>query len=154
MAVARAGSGGEQDQFWPMPKFYFSVDIDDLTDLPFQEVSGLEVEADNISYRHGNDPSFGTIQMPGIKKSGNLILKKGVFSNETLFNSLISKIRLNTYKRMTVVIRLMDETTEPRMTWEINNAFPLKYSSTEMNSESSEAAIESIEFSHQGISQL
>jgi phage tail-like protein len=154
MAVARAGSGGEQDQFWPMPKFYFSVDIDDLTDLPFQEVSGLEVEADNISYRHGNDPSFGTIQMPGIKKSGNLILKKGVFSNETLFNSLISKIRLNTYKRMTVVIRLMDETTEPRMTWEINNAFPLKYTSTEMNSESSEAAIESIEFSHQGISQL
>lgn len=149
MAVARAGSGGEQDQFWPMPKFYFSVDIDDLTDLPFQEVSGLEVEADNISYRHGNDPSFGTIQMPGIKKSGNLILKKGVFANETLFNSLISKIRLNTYKRMTVVIRLMDETTEPRMTWEINNAFPLKYTSTEMNSESSEAAIESIEFSHQ-----
>ena len=154
MAVARAGSGGEQDQFWPMPKFYFSVDIDDLTDLPFQEVSGLEVEADNISYRHGNDPSFGTIQMHGIKKSGNLILKKGVFANETLFNSLISKIRLNTYKRMTVVIRLMDETTEPRMTWEINNAFPLKYTSTEMNSESSEAAIESIEFSHQGISQL
>jgi phage tail-like protein len=137
-----------------MPKFYFSVDIDDLTDLPFQEVSGLEVEADNISYRHGNDPSFGTIQMPGIKKSGNLILKKGVFANETLFNSLISKIRLNTYKRMTVVIRLMDETTEPRMTWEINNAFPLKYTSTEMNSESSEAAIESLEFSHQGISQL
>jgi phage tail-like protein len=154
MAVARAGSGGEQDQFWPMPKFYFSVDIDDLTDLPFQEVSGLEVEADNISYRHGNDPSFGTIQMPGIKKSGNLILKKGVFANETIFNSLISKIRLNTYKRMTVVIRLMDETTEPRMTWEINNAFPLKYTSTEMNSESSEAAIESLEFSHQGISQL
>ena len=154
MAVARAGSGGEQDQFWPMPKFYFSVDIDDLTDLPFQEVSGLEVEADNISYRHGNDPSFGTIQMPGIKKSGNLILKKGVFANETLFNSLISKIRLNTYKRMTVVIRLMDETTEPRMTWEINNAFPLKYTSTEMNSESSEAAIESLEFSHQVISQL
>lgn len=154
MAVARAGSGGEQDQFWPMPKFYFSVDIDDLTDLPFQEVSGLEVEADNISYRHGNDPSFGTIQMPGIKKSGNLILKKGVFANETLFNSLISKIRLNTYMRMTVVIRLMDETTEPRMTWEINNAFPLKYTSTEMNSESSEAAIESLEFSHQGISQL
>ena len=154
MAVARAGSGGEQDQFWPMPKFYFSVDIYYLTDLPFQEVSGLEVEADNISYRHGNDPSFGTIQMPGIKKSGNLILKKGVFANETLFNSLISKIRLNTYKRMTVVIRLMDETTEPRMTWEINNAFPLKYTSTEMNSESSETAIESIEFSHQGISRL
>ena len=154
MALPTAGTGGEQDQFWPMPKFYFSVDIDDLTDLPFLEVSGLEVEADNISYRHGNDPSFGTIQIPGVKKSGNLILKKGVFANEDLYQSLISKIALNTYKRMTVVIRLLDENAEPRITWQINNAFPLKYSSTDMNSESSEAAIESIEFSHQGIQQV
>lgn len=154
MALPTAGTGREQDQFWPMPKFYFSVDIDDLTDLPFLEVSGLEVEADNISYRHGNDPSFGTIQMPGVKKSGNLILKKGVFANEDLYQSLISKIALNTYKRMTVVIRLLDENTEPKITWQINNAFPLKYSSTDMNSESSEAAIESIEFSHQGIQQV
>ena len=154
MALPTAGTGGEQDQFWPMPKFYFSVDIDDLTDLSFLEISGLEVEADNISYRHGNDPSFGTIQMPGVKKSGNLILKKGVFANEDLYQSLISKIALNTYKRMTVVIRLLDENTEPRITWQINNAFPLKYSSTDMNSESSEAAIESIEFSHQGIQQV
>lgn len=154
MALPTAGTGREQDQFWPMPKFYFSVDIDDLTDLPFLEVSGLEVEADNISYRHGNDPSFGTIQMPGVKKSGNLILKKGVFANEDLYQSLISKIALNTFKRMTVVIRLLDENAEPRITWQINNAFPLKYSSTDMNSESSEAAIESIEFSHQGIQQV
>mgnify|MGYP006076308367 CR=1 FL=1 len=153
MALPKAESGKEQDQFWPMPKFYFSIDIDDLTDLAFQEVSGLEIEADNISYRHGNDPSFGTIQMPGIKKTGNLIIKKGVFVNDDIYQSLISKIKLNTYKRMTVVVRLMDETSEPRMTWLINNAFPLKYTSTDMNSESSEAAIESIEFSHQGIIQ-
>ncbi|MDA8947850.1 phage tail protein [Flavobacteriaceae bacterium] len=154
MALPTAGSGDKQDQFWPMPKFYFSVDIDDLTDLPFLEISGLEIEADNISYRHGNDPSFGTIQMPGIKKSGNLILKKGVFANDDIFQALISKIALNTYKRMTVVIRLLDETTEARMTWQINNAFPLKYTSTDMNSEASEAAIETLEFTHQGISKL
>jgi hypothetical protein len=44
MALPTAGTGAEQDQFWPLPKFYFSVDIGDMTDLPFQEVSGLEVE--------------------------------------------------------------------------------------------------------------
>jgi|TARA_B110000503_G_scaffold39879_1_gene65504 phage tail-like protein len=154
MASPKAETGGKQDQFWPLPKFYFSVDIDDLTDLPFLEVSGLEIEADNISYRHGNDPSWGTIQMPGIKKSGNLILKKGVFAKDDIYQSLISKIALNTYKRMTIVIRLLDETTQPRMTWQIKNAFPLKYTSTDMNSESSESSIETIEFSHQGIEQL
>ena len=154
MASPKAETGGKQDQFWPLPKFYFSVDIDDLTDLPFLEVSGLEIEADNISYRHGNDPSWGTIQMPGIKKSGNLILKKGVFAKDDIYQSLISKIALNTYKRMTIVIRLLDETTQPRMTWQIKNAFPLKYTSTDMNSESSVSSIETFEFSHQGIEQL
>ena len=92
--------------------------------------------------------------MPGIKKSGNLNLKKGVFANNYIYQALIYKIALNTYKRMTVVVRLLDENTEPRMTWQIKNAFPLKYTSTEMNSESSEAAIESIEFTHQGVEQL
>ena len=33
MALPTAGTGGEQDQFWPLPKFYFSVDIGDFTDL-------------------------------------------------------------------------------------------------------------------------
>ena len=45
MAAPTAGTGGEQDQFWPLPKFYFSVDIGDQTDLPFQEVSGLDIDA-------------------------------------------------------------------------------------------------------------
>ena len=151
MALPTAGSGEEQDQFWPMPKFYFSVDIDDLTDLPFLEISGLEVEADNISYRHGNDPSFGTIQMPGIKKSGNLTLKKGVFVNDDTYQALISKIALNTYKRMTVVIRLLDETATARMTWTLTNAFPKQITPTDMNSTASEAAIETMVLAHEGL---
>ena len=85
MALPTSGSGGEQDQFWPLPKFYFSVDIDDLTNLGFLEVSGLEIEADNVSYRHGNDPSFGTIQMPGIK-SETSFLKKEFLSMTTPTN--------------------------------------------------------------------
>ena len=48
MAAPTAGTGGEQDQFWPLPKFYFSVDIGDQTDLPFQEVSGLDIDAEVI----------------------------------------------------------------------------------------------------------
>ena len=32
MATPTAGTGAEQDQYWPLPKFYFSVDIGDFTD--------------------------------------------------------------------------------------------------------------------------
>ena len=51
MATPTAGTGAEQDQYWPLPKFYFSVDIGEYTDLPFQEVSGLDIETEAIEYR-------------------------------------------------------------------------------------------------------
>ena len=80
MALPTAGTGAEQDQFWPMPKFYFSVDIGEFTDLPFQEVSGLDIETEVIEYRHGNSPSHSAIKMPGMMKYSDITLKKGVFS--------------------------------------------------------------------------
>ena len=95
MALPTAGTGGEQDQFWPLPKFYFSVDIGDFTDLPFQEVSGLDVETEIIEYRHGNSPNHGTIKMPGLVKHGDITLKKGVFANDNTFYDWISQVSLN-----------------------------------------------------------
>ena len=151
MALPTAGTGGEQDQFWPLPKFYFSVDIGDFTDLPFQEVSGLNVEADVIEYRHGNSPSHTLIKMPGLVKGSNVTLKKGVFSNDNQFYDWVSQIALNTFERLTIVIRLLDETASPRMTWTLTNAFPTKVTPTDLNSQSSEAAIEEIEFAHEGV---
>jgi phage tail-like protein len=151
MAAPTAGTGGEQDQFWPLPKFYFSVDIGDQTDLPFQEVSGLDIDAEVIEYRHGNSPVHSTIKMPGMKKYSDITLKKGVFTTDNKFYDWISQISLNTYERLTVVIRLLDEAGEPKMTWTLTNAFAKQITPTDMNSQSSEAAIETIVFAHEGL---
>jgi phage tail-like protein len=151
MAAPTAGTGGEQDQFWPLPKFYFSIDIGEFTDLAFQEVSGLDMETEVIEYRHGNSPIMSTIKMPGLFKFSDITLKKGVFTTDNRFYDWISKTSLNTYERLTVVIRLLDEKGEPKMTWTLVNAFPKQITSTEMNSQSSEAAIETIVFAHEGL---
>ena len=153
MALPVAGTGDAQDQFWPMPKFYFSVDIGDFQYLPFQEVSGLDVETEVIEYRHGNSPNHGTIKMPGLMKFGDVTLKKGVFADDNQFFDWISQISLNTYARLTVVIRLLDETATERMTWTLSNAFPQKVTPTDMNSQSSEAGFETIVFAHEGMVQ-
>tara|TARA_B110000971_G_scaffold221476_1_gene268778 strand:- start:23203 stop:23673 length:471 start_codon:yes stop_codon:yes gene_type:complete len=154
MAQAVAGTGEDQDKFWPLPKFYFSVDIGDMQDIPFQEVSGLDVETEVIEYRHGNSPNFGTIKMPGLMKFGDVTLKKGVFATDDSFYQWINSISLNTYKRDTVVIRLLDENKAARFTWTLTNAFPQKVTPTDMNSQSSEAGIETIVFTHEGMVQL
>ena len=151
MAVPVAGSGGEQDQYWPLPKFYFSVDIGDFTDLPFQEVSGLDVETEAIEYRHGNRSVMSAIKMPGMFKFSDVTFKKGVFSGDNQFYDWISSISLNTFERVTITIRLLDEDGAPSMTWTLLNAFPLKVTPTDMNSQSSEAGIETIVFAHEGL---
>lgn len=151
MSSPTPGTGSVQDDYWPLPKFYFSVDIGDFTDLPFQEVSGLDVETEIIEYRHGNSPNHGTIKMPGLVKHGDITLKKGVFANDNTFYDWISQVSLNTYERLTVVIRLLDETASPRMTWTLTNAFPKQITPTDLNSQSSEAAIETMVLAHEGL---
>ena len=150
MATPIAGSGNQQDQYWPLPKFYFSVDIGDLLDLPFQEVSGLDISTEAIEYRHGNAPN-GTINMPTILKYADVTLKKGVFSSDNEFQNWIDSLKMNTVKRLSVKIKLLNENGDPEKTWILKNAFPIQVTPTDMNSTASEVAVETIVFAHEGL---
>ena len=133
---------------WPLPKFYFSV-----TGIPgnpvFQEVTGLESEAQVIEYRAGNSAIFAPIKMPGLQKVGNVTMKKGIFVTDSLLWTWFSSIAMNTIARSTVVVNLMDETGAPRMIWTLNNAFPTKLSGTDLKSDGNEVAVESIEIAYE-----
>jgi len=140
-----------QNKDWPLPKFYFMVDWGDNTNIPFQEVSGLNIEAQPLLYRHGNSPVFSEINMPGIIKNSNITMKKGVFANDNSFWDWYNKIKMNTIERQNVVIKLLDESGNPTMTWTLNNAWPTKISSTDLKSDGNEVAVESIEIMHEGL---
>jgi len=144
-------AGEKQDNNWPLPKFYFMVDWGSTTNIPFQEVSGMEIEAEPLEYRHGNSKVFSKINMPGMVKNNKISMKKGVFVNDNSFWDWYGKIKLNTIERQNVVIKLLDEGGEPTMTWTLNNAWPTKISSTDLKSETNEVAIESIEIMHEGL---
>jgi len=144
-------AGEAQDKNWPLPKFYFMVDWGSTTNIPFQEVSGLEIQAEALEYRHGNSPVFSKINMPGMVKNSNITMKKGVFANDNTFWDWYNKIKMNTIERQNVVVKLLDEGGNPTMTWTLNNAWPTKISSTDLKSESNEVAIESIEIMHEGL---
>ena len=145
-------AGDKQDNVWPLPKFYFSVDISDVGDgLPFQEVSGLDTESQPIEYRAGNNKAWSVIKMPGLVKTGNVTLKKGILAKDNKFWDWYEKIKLNTIKRQTVTIKLLDEDGNPTMVWTLHNAWPTKITGTDLKSEGNEVAIESIEIAHEGL---
>lgn len=135
---------------WPLPKFYFQVKWDSEV-MSFQEVSGLDIEAQPIEYRHGDSPEFSTISMPGIKKSGTVTMKKGVFKGDNKFWDWFKDIKMNVIKRVPVTISLLDETGAPTMVWTLANAWPTKISGTDLKSDGNEVAVESIEVAHEGL---
>jgi phage tail-like protein len=135
---------------WPMPKFHFQVKWDSEV-MSFQEVSGLDVEAQQIEYRHGDSKEFATIKMPGIKKFGNITMKKGIFKSDNKFWAWFTQIKMNTIKRLPVTISLLDEGGAPTMVWTLANAWPAKITGTDLKSDGNEVAIESIEIAHEGL---
>lgn len=141
-----------QDSIWPLPKFYFSVTLGSQ-DSPvlFQEASGLETESQEIEYRHGDSKLFSTIRMPGIAKVGNVTLKKGIFAKDNSFFDWYSSIKMNTIRKETVTIQLLDEQDSPTMTWMLTNAWPAKITGTDLKSDANEIAVETIEISHEGL---
>lgn len=146
-----ADDGSAQSQtVWPLPKFHFQVKWDD-TELAFQEVSGLEVETEVLEYRAGNSKSFSTIKMPGMAKSGNITMKKGVFVKDNAIFDWYAEIKMNTIKRKALTISLLDESQAPTMVWKVQNAFPVKVSSTDLKADGNEVAVETIEIAHEGI---
>ena len=146
-----ADDGSSQStSVWPMPKFYFQVKWDSQV-MSFQEVSGLDIQSEEIKYRHGDSPEFSVIKMPGMKKVGNITMKKGIFKGDNKFWDWFKQIKMNTIKRLPVTISLLDETGKATMVWTLTNAWPAKITGTDLKSEGNEVAIESIEIVHEGL---
>jgi phage tail-like protein len=145
-------AGDERGGGWPLPKFYFAVDIDGVgTDLPFQEVSGLDTETQAIEYRSGQGRNFSTVKLPGIGEYGNVTLKKGIFAKDNRFFDWLRTIERNTIERANVTIRLLDENGNPTMAWTLTNAWPTKFSGTDFQAEGNEVAVDTIELAHEGL---
>lgn len=146
-----ADDGSTQSQtVWPMPKFYFQVKWDSAV-MSFEEVSGLDVEAQPIEYRHGDSPAHSSIKMPGLKKYGNVTMKKGVFKGDNKFWDWFNQIKMNTIKRVPVTISLLDESGKPTMVWTLANAWPTKITGTDLKAQGNEVAVETIEVAHEGL---
>ncbi|MBL7806943.1 MAG: phage tail protein [Saprospiraceae bacterium] len=140
-------AGEKQESPWPVPAFQFKVTFGSLGEIAFQEVSGLDTEYDVIEYRGGNSIDFS----PGLKKTSDVTLKKGMFSNDHALFDFFASVKMNTVARETVTIQLLDEEHKPLFTWRLKNAFPKKVTGASLNAKSSEAAIEELVLAHEGL---
>jgi phage tail-like protein len=135
---------------YPLPKFHFLVEWAG-TRIGFTEITGLSMETEVIEYREGNSPEYNKIKMPGLRKFGNITMKRGTFSGDNDYYKWFDTVKLNTIERRNITITLLNENHEPVVAWKIKNAWPVKIQSPDLKSDANETAIESIEVAHEGM---
>ena len=132
---------------YPLTGFHFSVewDPDNTENVSFSEVSGLNVSTTPIEYREGSDKEYTTLKMPGLRKYGNITLKRGSMATDNGFFTWFNTINNNTVTRRDIKIMLLNEKHEAVITWNVKNAFPMKYDGGSLNAAKGEVVVESVE---------
>ena len=128
---------------YPLPASHFKVDWQG-TRIGFSEVSGLDFVTDVVEYREGSSVAHATDKMPGLKKYGDITLKRGVFADDNEFYEWYKTIDLNKVERRDVTISLLNEEHEPVLTWKVVKAWPRKLSAPVLDAQSSSVAIEEL----------
>lgn len=137
---------------YPMTALHFRVSWGDSNNtVNFSEVSGLTMESEPIEYRGGSDPSLTVRKIPGLKKYGNVTLKRGIIPSENGFWDWWNTIQAGTVQRRTVTVSLLDETQTEVMNWEMQEAWPAKVEGPGLNATGNEIAVETLEFAHEGV---
>ena len=150
------------DFYFPPPAFYFNVSLDskqagDKQGIAFQEVSGLDVELETMEIKEGGINDFRH-RVPVGTKYNNLVLKRGLATKDTeildwVKTILISASNLNKrIKPRKLIVTLNNEKGEAVMTWAFENAYPVKWSLSNLNAQENAIAIETMEFSYRKFS--
>lgn len=136
---------------YPFTKFRFKVEVDNVIVAEVTEVTGFDASVDVIEYREGNErPTPRKVQ--GLRKFGNITLKTGVIQTHVLYDWLNPQDEMKEIERKDVAITLLaEDMTTALAVWQIEAAWPTKYSGPDLNATSSEVAFESIELAHEGL---
>src|ERR1700710_2819461 len=79
---------------YPLPVYNYRVTIGKDT-LSFSEVSGLGVEYESVTYKHGFSFAMGSKIIPGMRQPVKITLKRGI--TKATFSTFLADWFKNTY---------------------------------------------------------
>lgn len=130
--------------------FYFTLSFAGV-DAAFKEVSGISKELSVEEIVCGGENRF-KYRLPTVSNSQNLVLKRAMVPTGSLLinwcSSCIDQGLSNAIQPHNVILKLLNASGVVCMQWTFNNAYPVKYSVSDLNSQESNIAIESIELAY------
>lgn len=136
----------------PAVGFHFLVEfngIDDLTDndTRFREVSGLNSEIGVEELKEGGENRFAH-RLPNPAKYSNLVLKRGLVTETALINWFRDAIENFEFDPLAVKITLLNEESDPLVNWNFVDAYPVKWSVSNLNAQKNELMVDTIELAY------
>lgn len=139
-------SGARND---PFPSFRFTISFDDLPPGGFTDCAGLQMETEVQDYMEGGLNTH-TWKFASRTKQSPLVLKRGIV-NKVLWDWFhdisIGKMK---FRNATITVFDHDGTTQV-LEYQVLQAFPTKWVSSELSASQSNMAVETVEFAHQGL---
>jgi len=130
--------------------FYFELSFPGV-DAAFQEVSGIGRELQVEEVVCGGENRF-KYKLPTIATNQNLVLKRAIVPSGSLLlgwcAACIDQGLSVNIQAFPVILSLLNSNGEVCMSWVFQNAYPVKYSVSDLKSQESAIVIESIELAY------
>jgi len=135
----------------PLRGYNFRIELDNTAVAAFREASGLSLNTDPVDYREGTDNWLSVRKLPGLRKHGNILLKRGITNKSPdLWNWYLNILNGVDDRRKGAIV-LQDEQHNDKLRWEFQQGWICKWEAASMNATSNDVVIESIEICHERI---
>lgn len=146
----------------------FFVEVDGLLVAGFSECSAVTIETEIEEYKEGGLNIY-THKLPTRTKYGNITLKRGIDPGQDLYWWYMDSIGGNTHRQIVIEGHETENGKKSEATgknvsiliynpegimvkqWDLRRAFPVKWTGPDLKAETGAAAIETLEFAHEGI---
>lgn len=133
--------------YYPPVGFHFIVDFSAISsndlDVRFQSVSGLTVDIELKPRKEGGENRFQHY-LPLHSKYETLILKRGMVLDSDLINWCQEAFENFDIQPIDLIVSLLNEKHEPLRSWNVINAWPIKWSISDFDAEQDNLVIEQL----------
>ncbi len=136
--------------YYPPVGFHFKVEfvgIGNDNDIRFQSVSGLAIEYDTESFKEGGENRFEH-KLPLRTKYADLSLKRGMLTDSKVIEWCMKAFVNREFKPVQVNVILLNEKHEPLKRWEVIDAWPKKWSVSDLNAQENSVVIETLDLAY------
>lgn len=136
---------------YPLPAYNYRVTIlneSTVTVIGFSQVTGLTVEYEPVTYKHGLSFAMGVNIIPGMRQSIRLTLKKGLVKDKDFLQQWLAQSYSDPFSsgaKRDILIDLCDEKGLAVIRWIVIGALPIKLEAPTLAADGNEVAIASLE---------